>query len=168
LQPPQGFRPAFSSRQKSHQERSITLANSTSRLAVVRVFFWRAHSTHRPHRTTGRIRSPGRCRCRPTPGFPRRLRGGRHGLEIIGLLATPHLVQWAARIVPDILGELPQALERITKESKSVHRVNMLLWIDARECNNTQGRAALRWGWSASRGTRKHLWNNRCSAWLLG
>jgi hypothetical protein len=54
----------------------------------------------------------------PHPDFLDALADGRHGLEIVGLFAALHLFQLVARIVPGVIRELPQALERIPKESQ--------------------------------------------------
>ena len=51
------------------------------------------------------------------PDFFDAFADGRHRLEIVRRFTSLHLVQLVARVVPGVLGELPQTRERVPKES---------------------------------------------------
>lgn len=59
----------------------------------------------------------------PYPEFLDTLADGRHGLEVIGLFAPLHLFELVTRVVPGVLGKVPQALERVAKKSQGFHGV---------------------------------------------
>ena len=57
------------------------------------------------------------------------LANGGHRLEVVGLIASLNFVELITRIMPRVLCEVSEALERIAKEIQRPHDLIMSNWI---------------------------------------